>query len=109
MRMAHRGNIRCSRSLTNKLLQELEQLTDHRDLAESLGERMRTPDSFGNDRLNDLYQKIIALPNRIKNMRELAETLKVLIALDRQAYNLDEQEHEEPYEERLRRLLGEQC
>jgi hypothetical protein len=39
-------------------------------------------------------------------MRELAETLKTLITLERQAYNLDEQEHEEPYEERLRRLLG---
>jgi hypothetical protein len=38
-------------------------------------------------------------------MRELAETLKTLITLERQAYNLDEQEHEEPYEERLRRLL----
>lgn len=107
VRMAHRCDIRRSRILTNKLLQELEQLTDHRDLAESLGEMMRNPDGFENDRLNDLYQKIIALPNRIKNMRELAETLKVLIALERQAYSLDELEHEEPYEERLRRLLGE--
>lgn len=45
--------------------------------------------------------------NRTKIMRELAETLKTLITLERQAYNLDEQEHDEPYEERLRRLLGE--
>lgn len=103
VRMAHRTDIRRSRGLTNKLLEELEQLTDHRDLAESLGEMMRNPDAFGNDRLNDLYARIIALPNRTKIMRELAETL---IALERQAYNLDEQEHEEPYEERLRRLLG---
>jgi hypothetical protein len=28
--------------LTKKLLEELEQLTDHRDLAESLGEMMRS-------------------------------------------------------------------
>jgi len=107
IRMAHRADIRRSRGLTNKLLEELEQLTDHRDLAESLGEMMRNPDAFGNDRLNDLYHKIIALPNRTKIMRELAETLKTLITLERQAYNLDEQEHDEPYEERLRRLLGE--
>ncbi|MDG9758700.1 hypothetical protein N7365_11380 [Pseudomonas sediminis] len=105
VRMAHRADIRRSRGLTNKLLEELEQLTDHRDLAESLGEMMRSPDAFGSDRLNDLYHKIIALPNRTKIMRELAETLKTLITLERQAYNLDEQEHEEPYEERLRRLL----
>jgi len=106
VRMAHRGDIRRSRSLANKLLAELEQLTDHREVAETFGEVMRNPDGFGNDRLNDLYHKIIALPNRTKIMRELADTLKVLIALERQAYNLDEQEHEEPYEERLRRLLG---
>lgn len=103
--MAHWVDIRCSRSLTNKLLEELEHLTDHRDLAESLGEMMRSPDAFGNDRLNDLYHKIIALPNRTKIMRELAETLKTLITLERQAYNLHEQEHDEPYEERLHRLL----
>lgn len=107
IRMAHRADIRRSRGLTNKLLEELEQLTDHRDLAESLGEMMRSPDAFGKDRLNDLYHKIIALPNRTKIMRELAETLKTLITLERQAYNLDEQEHDEPYEDRLRRLLGE--
>ena len=106
VRMAHRGDIRRSRSLANKLLAELEQLTDHRELAEAFGGIMRKPDGFGNDRLNDLYHKIIALPNRTKIMRELADTLKVLIALERQAYNLDDQEHEEPYEERLRRLLG---
>ncbi|MEE1951058.1 hypothetical protein V0R48_18935 [Pseudomonas alcaligenes] len=106
VRMAHRGDIRRSRSLANKLLAELEQLTDHREVAETFGEVMRKPDGFGNDRLNDLYHKIIALPNRTKIMRELADTLKVLIALERQAYNLDEQKHEEPYEERLRRLLG---
>lgn len=107
VRMAHRSDIRRSRSLTNKLLAELEQLTDHRELAEAFGEVMRNPDGFGNDRLNDLYARVIALPNRTKIMRELAETLKVLIALERQAYNLDEREHDEPYEERLRRLLGE--
>ena len=107
VRMAHRTDIRRSRGLANKLLEELEQLTDHRELTESFGVMMRNPDGFGNDRLNDLYHKIVSLPNRSKIMRELADTLKVLIALERQAYNLDEQAHEEPYEERLRRLLGE--
>ncbi|WP_374288881.1 hypothetical protein [Pseudomonas fluvialis] len=107
VRMAHRSDIRRSRGLANKLLDELEHLTDNRELFEQLGELMRKPDDFGNDRLNDLYHKIIALPNRSKIMRELADTLKVLIALERQAYNLDEQQHEEPYEDRLRRVLGE--
>ena len=107
VRLAHRSDIRRSRELTNKLLDELEGLTDNRELFEQLGELMHSPDDKGMDRLNDLYRKVVELPNRTKVMKDLAETLKTLIALERQAYNLDEQEHEEPYEERLRRLLGE--
>lgn len=107
VRMAHRTDIRRSRGLANKLLDELEQLTDNRELFEQFGELMRNPDDFGNDRLNDLYRKVVDLPNRTKVMKELAETLKTLITLERQAYNLDEQEHEDTYEERLRRLSGE--
>lgn len=106
VRLAHRNDIRRSRELTNKLLEELECLTDNRELFEQLGELMHSPDDKGMDRLNDLYRKVVELPNRTKVMKELAETLRVLVALERQAYNLDEQQHEEPYEDRLRRVLG---
>ena len=106
VRLAHRRDIRRSRSLANKLLEELEDLTDNRELFEQLGELMHSPDDKGMDRLNDLYRKVVELPNRTKVMKDLAETLKTLIALERQAYNLDEQQHEEPYEDRLRRVLG---
>ena len=106
VRLAHRNDIRRSRALTNKLLEELECLTDNRELFEQLGELMHSPDDKGMDKLNDLYRKVVELPNRTKVMKELAETLRVLVALERQAYNLDEQQHEEPYEERLRRVLG---
>ena len=106
VRLAHRNDIRRSRALTNKLLDELECLTDNRELFEQLGELMHSPDDKGMDKLSDLYRKVVELPNRTKVMKELAETLRVLVALERQAYNLDEQQHEEPYEERLRRVLG---
>lgn len=89
IRMAHRGDISRSRRLTNKLLDELEGLTDNRQLFEELGELMREPDDNGQDKRNDLYNKIIDLPGRTKTMKELAETLKTLVALERQAYDLD--------------------
>lgn len=89
IRMSHRGDISRSRRLTNKLLDELEGLTDNRDLFEELGELMRNPDDNGQDKRNDLYNKIIDLPGRTKTMKELAETLKTLVALERQAYDLD--------------------
>ena len=89
IRMAHRGDISRGRRLTNKLLDELEGLTDNRHLFDELGELMRSEDDKGQDKRNDLYQKIIDLPGRSKTMKEMAETLKTLIALERQAYDLD--------------------
>ena len=89
VRMAHRGDIRRSRGLVNKLLDELESLTDNAELFDALGEMMDTPDDNGIDKLNDLYNKVISLPSRSKTMKDLADTLKTLISLERQAYDLE--------------------
>ncbi|WP_434577564.1 hypothetical protein [Pseudomonas sp. Z1-6] len=89
IRMAHRADIGRSRRLANKLLDELESLTDNRELFEELGELMRAPDDKGFDRRNELYGKVISLGGRSKTMKELAETLKTLVLLERQAYELD--------------------
>ncbi|MBI6949809.1 hypothetical protein [Pseudomonas koreensis] len=89
IRMAHRTDIGRSRRLANKMLDELESLTDNRELFEELGELMRDPDEKGFDRRNELYGKVISLGGRSKTMKELAETLKTLVLLERQAYDLD--------------------
>jgi len=89
VRMAHRGDISRSRRLTNKLLDELEGLTDNRDLFDQLGDLLRSEDDNGQDKRNDLYMRVIDLPSRTKTMKELSETLKTLITLERQAYSLD--------------------
>lgn len=96
IRMAHRGDIARGRRLTNKLLDELEGLTDNRELFDQLGELMRDPDDNGFDKRNDLYGKVISLPGRSKAMKEMADTLKTLVSLERQAFNLDEAEGDRP-------------
>lgn len=89
VRMEHRGDIRKARALTNALLNELDaECSDVRAL-EQLGELLRREDDKGMDKLNDLYHKIISLPGRVKAMKDLADSLKNLIALERQAYGLD--------------------
>ena len=88
IRLAHRTDIGRGRRLANKLLDELEGLTDNRDLFEKLGELLRPEDDNGQDKRNDLYMKVIDLPARTKTMKELGETLKNLITLERQAYDL---------------------
>ena len=60
-------------------------------LLEMLGELMWSPDDKGNDKVNDLYMKIISMPGRVKSMKDLSDTLKTLIALERQAFGLDDE------------------
>jgi hypothetical protein len=85
IRIGHRTDIGRYRRLANKLLDELEGVTDNRELFEELGEILHNPDD---PRLSDAYHKVIGLPSRTKTLKELGETLKNLIALERQAYDV---------------------
>ena len=73
------------------LLEELEQQAGGEQVAmlEQLGELLRSEDDKGQDKLNDLYHKVISLPGRAKTMKDLGESLRVLVTLERQAFGLD--------------------
>lgn len=73
-----------------QLLSELEQQTASVEDLEALGELMRREDKAGQDRLNDLYRKIVSTPGRVESAKKVAETLKHAIAMEREAYGLDE-------------------
>lgn len=88
VRMGHRKDISRFRNLASKMLAELEGVTDNQDLFDELGELMRSPDDKGQDRRNDLYQRVIDLPSRSKTMKEMSDTLKTLIGLERDAYDI---------------------
>ena len=92
IRMTHRGDISRSRRLTNKLLDELESLTDEQGTIKELIDQLKDGDHEDGEAMADvlaLAKKMSALPARTKTMKELAETLKTLVALERQAYDLD--------------------
>ena len=92
IRMAHRTDIGRSRRLTNLLLDELESLTEEQGTIKELIAQLKDGDGDAADAMSDtlaLANKMGALPSRTKTMKELAETLKTLVALERQAYDLD--------------------
>jgi hypothetical protein len=94
VKMAHRKDIQRTRSITMALLEELE-LQTGRDtviMLEQLGDMLRCEDDKGVDKLNDLYHKVISLPGRAKTMKDLGESLRVLVALERQAFGLDDKD-----------------
>lgn len=95
IRITHRKDISRARSISMKLFDELELMVgaENVGLLQQLGELLYSPDDKGMDKLNDLYMKIINLPNRVKAIKELSDTMKTLVALERQAYGLEEKEN----------------
>jgi len=79
VRMEHRGDIRRARTLANALFDELEAECADVESLRKLGALMLDPDENGRDRLNELYHAIISMPERVKSMKALSETLKNLI------------------------------
>lgn len=85
---AHRTDINRYRSLCQSLLAQLEAETAEPELFDGLGDLLAGPDDKGMDKLNEAYRKAISLPTRIDGAKKLAETLKTLIGIERQAFGL---------------------
>lgn len=88
IRLGHRTDISRSRRLALKLLDELEGLTDERGTLRELIQQLQEHEDVDTAML-ELAAKVSSLPSRTKTMKELAETLKTLVGLERQAYGLD--------------------
>lgn len=100
----HRRDIAKGHGLVSMLFQQLELAATSREEIEDAIHEETAGDE--NSRRRNQMLKLVGLPTHAGVLRDLSTALKNLIPLERQAYNLDEQEHEEPYEERLRRLMG---
>lgn len=98
VRLAHRQDIQRSRVLTMRLLAELESETNPTilDALNELGDLMRAEDKSGQDKLNDLYRKVISLPGRVKSMKDLGDTLRTLVGLERQAFGIVDSDGGDP-------------
>lgn len=87
--LTHRQDIGRCRKLAMSLLGELEQQSENVDLYEKLGDLMKFENEEISAARRELISKVIALPSRTKTMKELAETLKSLVALEREAFGID--------------------
>lgn len=78
------------RELVKVMLKELEETTGNHDEFEKLGELMDKADEQGVDKLNEIYHRVIAMPQRVDSLKKLIEVLKILIGMERQVFNIDE-------------------
>lgn len=90
VRIEQRQDIGRSRKLVMTLLGELEGQTDGVNLLEQLAEVMYAPDDKGQDKRNELFNKVISLSGRVSSVKALADSLKTLVALEREAFGIDD-------------------
>ena len=88
--LGQRRDIQRSRNIVMAMMVELEAScgAENAELLASLGDMMRSPDEYGRDKLNDLYQAVVSLPGRAKTMKDLAASLVSLIDKERDAFNI---------------------
>lgn len=91
VQLAQRKLIQRKQAIVESLMQELEAQVGpgNAALLADLGDMLRNPDESGQDKLNDLYRRIISLPERAKTAKTLAETLRITVDMERQAFGMD--------------------
>lgn len=113
IRMQHRKDISRSRSLFQKLMDELEATTDNKDLFQMLGELLDEsgPNKDGKwvaDKQNELYRKVISMSTRVDSAKKLIEILEKTVKLEREAFGIDDNEHQDnPVDALLRKIYKE--
>lgn len=88
VQVSHRTDIARSRSLVMSLLGEVEAQTNDPELFDRLGELVIDTGNDAESRLLEAYRRVISTPGRIDGMKKLADSLKTLITLEREAYSL---------------------
>lgn len=96
IRLTHRTDIARSRKLAMSLLAELEHQTEHGELFEQIEQALNEQFADGGKplsesalaRVNEGYRRAMSLANRTGTMKALSDTLKTLVALEREAYSI---------------------
>lgn len=89
VRIEHRKDIARARKLAMKLLGELECQTDAVDLIEQMEKAMA--ESKDNPAgLTQAFQRITSTSGRIDSAKKLAEAMRVLVSMEREAYGIVE-------------------
>ena len=88
IRLGHRTDIARTRKLAIKMLAELEVQTDDNDDFARLAQIIESGDMSS---MGKQFERALSLPGRVKTLKELGETLKVMVGLEREAFGIGEE------------------
>lgn len=107
IRLFHRKSTARLQAIIAAQMEELEASSgpDQAQRLRDLGELMRSENENGSDKLNDIYRAVIGLPDRSRVAKQLAETLRIAIDLERREFGMDKtQVNTDPLTELIKRI-----
>lgn len=107
IRLFHRKSTTRLQAIIAAQMEELEASSgpEQAQRLRDLGELMRNENDNGSDKLNDIYRAVIGLPDRSRVAKQLAETLRIAIDLERREFGMDKtQVNTDPLTELIKRI-----
>lgn len=90
VRLSQRKDIGRGRSLSMKMLDELESQTGEQPLIEELRNALAEDESAeGKRRLNDAWQRVMSLPARVDTLKKWSDAARILFDKEREAYGIE--------------------
>jgi hypothetical protein len=89
VQIAHRTDIARARKLVSGLMAELEDTVERPELFGMIHMVLSNPDEPAIESLRSMARLAESLPMRARAMKDLADTLRILIGLEREAFALD--------------------
>lgn len=86
---SQRQEIPRAKALAAALLRELETQSLNPEAFEQLGQQLTTPGEKEQEKQLELFRKTLSLPSRVSTLKSLTDTLKILVALERQIFDIE--------------------
>lgn len=98
--VAQKGSISRGHELFRKMMDELEALTNNKELFAQLGELLDESGEDGDgrsrqDKRNEIYNKVISMTGRVDSAKKLIEILEKTVKLEREAFGIDSEKNAE--------------
>lgn len=87
IQISERKDVSKARDIVMSLFGELEHQVNNKELYEKLGEILESQDE---NKMREIYSKVISFGGRVSSMKSLADSLKTMIDLERRVYKIDD-------------------
>lgn len=85
--LEHRSDAKKNRAIVVALIAELEALTSKNELFEQLAEVLAEDTT---ERAREAFNRVIGFASRVDSAKKLTETMRILIAIERQAFGISD-------------------